>query len=106
VDLLHAAGARLRLSPAVIGISAIYNVCRTGDKLSGGWLASRLIMRELPRDLGARLIAPGVIAVASAVNVRQIVGPTDAGNVLLAVAVVGALGSELLSLAASPRSEG
>jgi hypothetical protein len=103
VLLLLVAGARLRLTPAVLGIAAVYIVCRAGAKLAGGWLASHLVLPELPADLGRRLIAPGVIAVASALNVYQIVGSTDAANVLLAVAVVGALGSELLAVIATAR---
>ena len=107
VLLLLVAGARLQLSVIVIAAAAVYLVCRAVGKLMGGWLVAYAVTSDLPSDLGRRLLSPGVIAVASAVNVVQIVhqsdAQSDAASMLLGVAVIGSLGSELLSVAAHPR---
>lgn len=100
VLLLIVAGARLQLSPATIGISAVYLVSRLIGKLAGGWLGRALIAPELPADIGRRLLAPGAMAVAFAVNILQT--DAEAAPLLLAVAVIGTLGSELFSMAGSP----
>ena len=71
VLLLLVAGARLQSSAEVLGLVAVYLVCRSAGKLAGGWLVGRAVVRDLPSDFGRRLIAPGVIAVAFAVSVLQ-----------------------------------
>jgi hypothetical protein len=100
VLLLVVAGARLELSFGVLVVTVIYLFCRSIGKLAGGWLARTAVMRELPPDLGRRLMAPGVLAIASAVNVLEAAGVSDATTMLLAVTVVGSLGSELLAVVA------
>jgi hypothetical protein len=55
----------------------------------------------VPPDLGRRLVSPGVIAIAFALNALQ-ASPAPATGALLAVVVIGSLGSELLALLVSP----
>jgi hypothetical protein len=101
--LLLVAGARLQLGIVAVALAAIYLACRMAGKLAGGVLARVLVMPELPADLGRRLIAPGVMAVAFALNVRQAAGQSEATTMLLSVAVLGSLGSELLSVLPDPQ---
>src|SRR6185436_10174821 len=98
VLLLLVAGARLQPGVTAVALAAIYVACRVAGKLVGGWLARAVVMRDLPVDLGRRLIAPGVLGVAFALNVLQITGPSEQATLLLSVAVLGSLGSELLSV--------
>jgi hypothetical protein len=102
VLLLLVAGARLQPSAAVLGLVAVYLICRSGGKLTGGWLVGRMVVRDLPSDFGRRLIAPGVIGVAFAVSVLQTGADDDAARMLLTVTAIGSLGSELLSVMAHP----
>jgi hypothetical protein len=103
VLLLIVAGARLEFSIPALVVGVIYLACRTIGKLAGGWLAAATVMRELPPDLGRRLLSPGILAIALAVNVAQATGLSEATSTLLAVTVIGSLGSELLAVAAFPR---
>jgi hypothetical protein len=103
VLLLLVAGARLEFSVAALTIGAVYLFCRTAGKLAGGWLAAGVVMPDLPPDLGRHLLAPGVLAVAFAVNVLQAAGVSEATTTLLAVTVIGSLGSELLSVLGHPQ---
>jgi hypothetical protein len=75
-------------------------VFRLAGKLLGGWTASRLAHGAAPSDLGAYLVAPGVIGVAFALNLRQ-VAPEGAAAVVFAV-TVGAVAAELIALVVFP----
>jgi hypothetical protein len=103
VLLLLVAGARLEPSAGVLLLVAIYVICRSAGKLTGGWLVGRFIVRDLPSSFGRQLVAPGVVAVAFAVGVLQADRGSEAATTLLAVAAIGSLGSELLSVLAAPR---
>jgi hypothetical protein len=103
VLLLLVAGARLQLGAAAVGVAAVYVTFRIVGKLAGGWLARITVAAGLPSDLGRRLIAPGVMAVALAVNVQQAGGYSEMAALLLAVAVLGTFGSEFLSIVAYPK---
>jgi hypothetical protein len=96
--LLIVAGATLHVSMALMGLVAVYLVCRTGGKLAGGWIASRLASRDGPRDLGLSLISPGIVGVACALNVAQARGDTDIGSMVFTLVVLGSLASDLASL--------
>jgi len=98
VLLLLVAGARLQPGVTAVALAAIYVACRVAGKLVGGWLARAVVMHDLPVDLGRRLLAPGVMGVAFALNVLQVTGPSEQATLLLSVAVLGSLGSELLSV--------
>ena len=101
VLLLITAGAALEVSPAGIWLFAPYVAFRLAGKLIGGWTASRIAAGVAPSDLGAYLIPPGVIGIAFALNVGQ-VAPAAAGPLIFAVAA-GAIASEILALALTPR---
>jgi hypothetical protein len=103
VLLLLVAGARLQLSTWTLGLVVVYVLCRIVGKWTGGRIASWLVPRTLPLDLGWQLISPGVMAIAFALNVLQAGFQPDAADVLLAVAVLGSLGSEAVSVVAYPQ---
>jgi hypothetical protein len=100
VLLLVAAGAGLEPSTVGLWLFAPYVVFRIAGKLVGGWVASRLAPAVAPSDLGAYLIPPGVIGVAFALNLQQVV-PGSAAPVVFAVAV-GAIASEVLAVVVTP----
>jgi hypothetical protein len=101
VLLLVVAGARLRFLPSVPGLVAVYVVCRVAGKVAGGWVINRMVC-DLPTHLSRRLLAPGVLAVAFALNVLQAEGGSDAAALLLAVTATASLGFEWLSVIAFP----
>ena len=100
VLLLVAAGASLQASTAGVWLFAPYVVFRIAGKLIGGWTASRIAPGAAPSDLGAYLIPPGVIGIAFALNIQQVV-PQAASGVVFA-ACIGAIASELLALFVTP----
>lgn len=102
VLLLLVSGARLQVSAPVLGVAALYIVFRAVGKVAGSWLVRRTMLPDLPSDTGRRLIAPGVIALAFAINVLQARPEWDAAQMLLAVAAIGSVASELLSVIAHP----
>lgn len=94
-------------SPSLLGVwlFAAYVLARLVGKLLGGWAGSRIAPAGVaPADLGAYLLAPGVIGVAFALNVAQVV-PEDAGPIVFAVAA-GAIASEGLALLVAPAVRG
>jgi hypothetical protein len=101
VLVLVVAGARLEFVPWVPGLVAVYVVCRIAGKVAGGWVINRLVC-DLPTHLSRRLLAPGVMAVAFALNVLQAEGGSDAAALLLAVCATASLGFEWLSVMAFP----
>ena len=103
VLLLIVAGGRLEVGSGILGLAAAYVALRAAGKVAGGLAASR-ISPELPADLGFKLIAPGMAAVAIALDARQAHAGPDT-QTLFAIVVAGSLASELLSLVAPPREE-
>jgi hypothetical protein len=103
VLLLLVAGARLQLGAAAVGVAVVYVALRIVGKLAGSRLAGITVAAGLPADLGRRIIAPGVMAVALAVNVLQAGGHSEMAALLLAVTVLGTFGSEFLSIVAYPK---
>ncbi len=100
VLLLIAAGASLVATPAGLWVFAPYVIFRFAGKLLGSWAASRIAPPIAPSDLAVHLVAPGVIGIAFALNLRQ-VARDDTGVLLFAVSV-GAVASELLALVLTP----
>lgn len=100
VLLLLTAGAELR--PGIIGVwlLAPYLVFRLAGKLVGGWAASRLASDVAPSDLGAYLITPGVIGIAFALNLQQVVH--EAARPIVFAVAIGALASEILAVFLMP----
>lgn len=105
VLLLLTAGARVDAWPGLAVLLPTYLLFRILGKVAGGWVAGRIAGDERPMRVGLYLVSPGMIAVALALNVLQ-AGGTDRGGLLLAAAVAGSLGSELLSLVVHPREAG
>jgi hypothetical protein len=99
VLLLLSAGASLAWTLAALWLFAPFVLFRLAGKLVGGWAASRLVPQVAPADLGAHLIAPGVLGIAFALAFQQVSGSTT-GAAVLAAATAGSLASEVLGMAA------
>jgi hypothetical protein len=104
VLVLLVAGARAELSLATLALSVGYVVLRVAGQLAAGSMARRVAGVTAPRDLGLRLLPPGVFGVAIALNTISVAGG-DA-SMLLATVVVGTIGSELVAIRLRPRSVG
>jgi len=98
--LLLVAGARMQLSLDLVGLAAVYLICRMAGKLAGGWLASFTSAGKVPRDLGLHLMAPGVVGIAFALNALKVRSDAE-GTALLTIVIAGSLASDLVSLASS-----
>jgi hypothetical protein len=95
VLVLIVSGARLDLATPWLGLGVIYLLVRTAAKLAGGWAARHMVGAAAPRNLGMTLQAPGILGLAFALNVVRAAGP-DA-EAMLAVAAVGAIGSDVIA---------
>jgi hypothetical protein len=95
VLVLIVAGARTDFSLVSSAIAAVYVSLRTGGKLLGGWMAARIAGTGEARALGLGLLSPGVFGVAFALAIVRAAGP-DA-TIVLAVVVLGTIGSELVA---------
>lgn len=100
VLLLIVAGSGLEPSLTGVWLLAPYVLFRTTGKLLGGWFASRVAPKVTPSDLGAYLIAPGVLGLGFILNLQQ-VAPEAARPLVFAVAI-GAVISELMAVAVTP----
>jgi hypothetical protein len=104
VLVLLVAGARAEVSTASLALGACYVVMRTVGKLAGGAVAKRIVDVNPTEDLGRSLLSPGILGVAFALNVANVVGTE--GSLLLAAVVVGTIGSELIAISLAPGSVG
>lgn len=95
VTLLLVAGARVEPSTASLGLAAAYALLRCSGKVAGGLLVRRLAGNRTRPAVGQRLLRPGVIGVALALNAFRAVGADM--SVLVAVVVIGTIASELLA---------
>jgi hypothetical protein len=100
VLLLVTAGAMTVFSTAAFWLLTPYLVFRLSGKVAGAWLSARIVDVG-PADLAAYLMSPGVLAVAFALNFRQLL-PASAGDMLLATVAVGTAAFELFALAVVP----
>lgn len=105
VLLLLVAGAMCSYSLAAVWLCAPLVLFRLAGKLAGGWVASRIDHQVTPGDLGAYLIAPGLLGIAFALNVRQVLEVAGATALLTAV-VVATLVGEALAVVLAPVDEG
>ena len=96
VLLLVIAGARVDVTPVVLGLAVVYLVFRTLGKVVGGRLARRVAPSDLPSPVGLGLMSPGIVGIAFALNALE--AGSDGTALVLAVAVAGTLGSEVLAL--------
>jgi hypothetical protein len=104
VLLLLIAGASVGFTAGLALFWVAYVTLRAAGKIAGGWLL-RLVAagagRDLPPRLGLRLLSPGVVAIAFALNAARVTG--EQGNALLVIAVAGSILSEIVSLLVRPR---
>jgi hypothetical protein len=98
---LLAAGASLEFSMAALWLCAPFVLFRLAGKLLGGWLASKFTPQLVAADLGAFLMAPGLLGIAFAFTVQQNLAALEGRAVLTAV-VVGTLVSEGIALLVTP----
>ena len=104
VIVLLVSGARAVLSPASFAFGLGYVVLRVAGQLAAGSVARRLAGVNRHRELGLHLLPPGVFGVGFALNGVGVLG-ADA-SMLLAVVVVGTIGSEIVAALMPPRSVG
>ena len=100
VLLLVTAGAMTVPSIAALWLLTPYLLFRLSGKVAGAWLSSRFV-EVGPADLAAYLMSPGVLAVAFALNFRQML-PTAAGDTLMATVAIGTAAFEVFALAVVP----
>ncbi|MFN8061485.1 MAG: hypothetical protein U0Q12_20165 [Vicinamibacterales bacterium] len=101
VVLLVVAGARMVLDASALWLLVACVLLRVAGKVLGGWLATRLVPHVGPADLGAYLLAPGLIGIASALVVGQAVG-SAAGTAVVTAAAAATVVSELVALVVIP----
>ena len=104
VVLLLVAGASCTLSREAIWLSAPLVLFRLTGKLAGGWLATRLHGRVSAGELGLHLVTPGLLGIALALHLLQVVRTPGMSAILTAV-VVATLASEALALVLRPADE-
>ena len=100
VLLLVTAGAMTVPTKTALWLLTPYLLFRLSGKVAGAWLSARLVDVR-PADLAAYLMSPGVLAIAFALNFRQIL-PPSAGDTLLATVAIGTAAFELFALAVVP----
>jgi hypothetical protein len=101
VLLLVTAGALWVPSVVSVWLLAPYLLFRLAGKILGAWATAGLADAR-PGDLAAYLMPPGVLAVAFALNFRQLL-PRATGDVLLSTVAIGTAAFELFALAVVPR---
>ena len=102
VLLLLTAGAIAVPSMLALWLLAPYLLFRLAGKTAGAWCSSRLLDVGAA-DLTAYLMPPGVLAVAFALNYRQVM-PGPAGDTLVATVAIGTAVFEILSVIVLPRT--
>jgi hypothetical protein len=100
VLLLVAAGAMATVTTAALWLLPPYLLFRLVGKVIGAWLSASTVDARTS-DLAAYLMPPGVLAVAFALNFRQVLPPA-AGDMLLSTVAIGTAAFELFALAVVP----
>lgn len=101
VVLLLVAGASCEFSREAVWLSGPLVLFRLTGKLMGGWLAMRVQGLVTASELGLHLAAPGLLGIALALHVSQLVRTPGMTAVLTAV-VAATLVSEALALVLRP----
>ncbi len=104
VVLLLVAGASCEFSRQAVWLSGPLVLVRLTGKLMGGWLATRGRIVVTAGELGLHLIAPGLLGIAVALHLLQVVRSPGMAAVLTAV-VMATLVSEALALVLGPSEE-
>jgi hypothetical protein len=100
VLLLVTAGAEWIPSAVAAWLLAPYVLFRLAGKIAGAW-ATAAFLEVRAADLAAYLMPPGVLAVAFALNFRQLL-PAEAGATLVSTVAMGTAAFELFALAVLP----
>ena len=100
VLLLLTAGALWAPSQAALWLLAPYLLFRLVGKIVGAWVTARFLDVRTS-DLAAFLMPPGVLAVAFALNFRQVL-PAGSGEILVSTVAMGTAAFELFALAVVP----
>lgn len=100
VLLLLTAGALWTPSQAALWLLAPYLLFRLVGKIAGAWVTARFL-EVRTSDLAAFLMPPGVLAVAFALNFRQVLPPAT-GEILVSTVAMGTAAFELFALAVVP----
>ena len=100
VLLLLTAGALWVPSRAAFWLLAPYLLFRLVGKIAGAWVTARFLDVRTS-DLAAFLIPPGVLAVAFALNFRQVLSQPS-GEMLVSAVAMGTAAFELFALAVVP----
>ena len=100
VLLLLTAGALWVPSQAALWLLAPYLFFRLVGKIAGAWVTARFL-DVTTSDLAAFLMPPGVLAVAFALNFRQVL-PASSGEILISTVAMGTAAFELFALAVVP----
>jgi len=100
VLLLVTAGALTVPSTAALWLLTPYLLFRMSGKVAGAWLSARIVDVSAA-DLAAYLMSPGVLAVAFALNFRQML-PAPDGDTLMSTVAIGTAAFELFALAVVP----
>ena len=100
VLLLVTAGALEVPSAVSVWLLAPYLLFRLAGKVAGAWVSAGFL-EVRAADLAAFLMPPGVLAVAFALNFRQML-PAESGETLVSAVAVGTAAFELFALAVVP----
>ncbi len=92
VLVLLLAGAQAQHTSESLTLAAVYLVLRLAAKGAGGATAARALGAGAPPGLAWRLLSPGVLGVAFALNAQPIAGPE--GALVLATVVAGTIAAE------------
>ena len=104
VVLLLVAGASCALSREAVWLAGPLVLFRLTGKLMAGWLAMRLQGLVTASQLGLHLVSPGLLGIAVALHLLQVVR-TPGMTALLTAVVIATLASEALALVLRPSSE-
>jgi len=100
VLLLLTAGALWVPSVVALWLLAPYLLFRLVGKIAGAWVTARFLDVRTS-DLAAFLMPPGVLAIAFALNFRQVLLPAT-GEILVSTVAMGTAAFELFALAVVP----
>ncbi len=92
VLVLTVAGAQARHTAESLTLAAVYLLLRLLAKGLGGTLVARVMGAGTPPGMTWRLLSPGVLGVAFALNAHPIAGPD--GALVLATVVAGTIAAE------------
>jgi hypothetical protein len=95
VLMLLTAGAQTTFSGWILVLAAAYLFLRIAGKLLGAWLTRQLRGVAIPASAGATLLPPGVFGIAFALDASSMMD--GAASAVLAAAVLGSIGSQLVA---------